>query len=293
MAAGGVGAFREQFGDLLFEVRRARAPCCELAAAGAGPPCGGERSPSIEEALERHGSSIAAAIIEPILQGAGGMRVHPPEFLRRARARTASLGIPLIADEVLTGFGRTGALFACEHGPIEPDLLCLSKAITGGCLPLGATLATEAIYAAFLSEDRGRAFLHGHSYTANALACAAALESLRIIDDEGSLERVKALERLFLQRLDALRDRPLVRDARGVGAVAAVEIEAPGGGGYLDEIGPRLARRFLERGILLRPLGNVIYFMPPYPIEAEECRRVFDVIEEEVSRCTRGGGESG
>ena len=293
MAAGGIGAFREQFGDLLFEVRRARAPCCELAASGAGPVCGGERTPPVEEALERDPSSIAAVIIEPILQGAGGMRVHPPAFLRRVRELTAARGIPLIADEVLTGFGRTGTLFACEHGPIEPDILCLSKAITGGCLPLGATLAAEEIHAAFLSGYRGRAFLHGHSYTANALACAAALESLAIIDDERSLARVAALERLFAARLVALRGRPLVRDARGIGAVAAIEIEAPGGGGYLDEIGPRLAGRFLERGILLRPLGNVIYFMPPYPIPAEECHRVFDVIEEEVSRCTRGGGASG
>ena len=293
MAAGGVAAFREQFGDLLFEVRRARAPCCELAAEGAGPPCGGEGSATIEEALERDASSIAAVIIEPILQGAGGMRVHPPAFLRRVRERTAARGVPLIADEVLTGFGRTGALFACEKGPIEPDFLCLSKAITGGCLPLGATLASEDVYAAFLAQDRERAFLHGHSYTGNALACAAALESLRIIDDEGSLARVTALERLFAARLDGIRRRPLVRDARGVGAVAAVEIEVPGGGGYLDEIGPELARRFLERGILLRPLGNVIYFMPPYPIAPEECHRVFDVIEEEISRCTRGAGGSG
>jgi len=293
MAAGGIGAFREQFGDLLFEVRRARAPCCELAAAGEGPSCDGERSLRIEEALERDGSSIAAVIIEPMLQGAGGMRVHSPAFLRRVRELTAARGIPLIADEVLTGFGRTGTLFACEHGPIEPDILCLSKAITGGCLPLGATLAAEEIHAAFLSEDRARAFLHGHSYTANALACAAALESLRIIDDEGSLARVKALERLFGLRLDAIRSRPFVRDARGIGAVAAVEVEVPGGGGYLDEIGPRLARRFLEHGILLRPLGNVIYFMPPYGIAPEDCHRVFDVIEEEASRCTTGGGASG
>jgi adenosylmethionine-8-amino-7-oxononanoate aminotransferase len=293
MAAGGVSAFREQFGDLLFEVRRARAPCCELAARGAGLPCGGERSPSIEEGLERDSASIAAVIIEPILQGAGGMKVHPPAFLRRVRELTAERGIPLIADEVLTGFGRTGTLFACEQGPVEPDILCLSKAITGGCLPLGATLATEEIHAAFLSEDRSRAFLHGHSYTANALACAAALESLRIIDDEGSLARVKALERIFAERLDRIRKRPPVRDVRGVGAIAAVEIEVPGEGGYLDEIGPALGRRFLERGILLRPLGNVIYFMPPYPIAAEECHRVFDVIEEEIARCTRDAGTSG
>jgi adenosylmethionine-8-amino-7-oxononanoate aminotransferase len=292
MAAGGVAAFRESFGDLLFEIRRARAPCCERAAAGAGPPCGGEGSPGIEEAMERAGSSAAAVIIEPMLQGAGGMRVQPPGFLRRVRELTGARGIPLIADEVLTGFGRTGKLFACEHGPVEPDILCLSKAITGGCLPLGATLASEEMYSAFLSEDRARAFLHGHSYTANALACAAALESLRVIDDEGSLARVAALERLFGARLEGMRGRPGVRDARGIGAVAAVEIET-GGGGYLDEVGPRLARRFLERGILLRPLGNVVYFMPPYPIAEDECRRVFDVIEEEVSPRTRGAGTSG
>jgi adenosylmethionine-8-amino-7-oxononanoate aminotransferase len=277
MAAGGVPAFREAFRDLLFEARRVHPPEC---------PCGAgadtDRREDIEEVLEREGDRVAAVIIEPVLQGAGGMLVWPGSFLRRVRDATARRGIPLIADEVLTGFGRTGKLFACEHGPIAPDILCLSKAITGGVLPLAATLATEEVHAAFLSADRGKALLHGHSYTGNALACAAALESLAIIDEEASLERVSRLERLFAGRLERLRALPAVRGTRGIGGVAALDLAPRSGGGYFDDLGPHLAAEFLARGILLRPLGNVLYFMPPYAIADEEAHRVFDAIEEVV-----------
>jgi adenosylmethionine-8-amino-7-oxononanoate aminotransferase len=165
---------------------------------------------------------------------------------------------------------------------VAPDILCLSKAITGGCLPLAATLVTEGIHASFLSEDRGRALLHGHSYTANALACAAALESLAIIDEERSLERVERLAQLFAARLERLRALPAVRDARGIGGVAALELAPRSGGGYLDDLGPRLAAEFLARDILLRPLGNVLYFMPPYAITDAEAHDVFDAMEEVV-----------
>jgi len=275
MAAGGVPVFHEAFRDLLFETRRVHPPECPC---GAGEG-GGE---NIEAVLEREGDRVAAVIIEPMLQGAGGMIVWPASFLRRVREATARRGIPLIVDEVLTGFGRTGKLFACEHGPIVPDILCLSKAITGGSLPLAATLVTEEIHASFLSADRGKALLHGHSYTGNALACAAALESLAIIDDEGSLERVGRLERLFAGRLERLRSLPAVQDVRGIGGVAALALAPRSGGGYLDDLGPLLAAEFLARGILLRPLGNVLYFMPPYAITDAEAERVFDAIEEVV-----------
>jgi len=180
----------------------------------------------------------------------------------------------MIADEVFTGFGRTGRMFASEHAAIAPDLLCLSKGITGGYLPLGATLATEAVYDAFLSEDRTRTFFHGHSFTANPLACAVAIASLDLFAEERVLDRVRALEAWLWRGLDPLRALPAVGDVRVIGGVGIVELVADkktkASGGYLDDVGPRLTREFLDRGLLLRPLGNVLYLMPPYVITEEQ-----------------------
>ncbi len=275
MAAGGVGAFHAVFRPLFCEVRRAATP--HSAARGSA-------SPPLADVLEREGDRVAAVIVEPMLQGAGGMIVHPPTFLREVRELTAVHGVPLVADEVLTGFGRTGRLFACEHAGVEPDLLCLSKALTGGYLPLAATLASAEIYASFLSEDRGRAFFHGHSYTANALACAVALESLAVLEEERSLERVGRLERLFAARLARLAAHPCVASTRALGGMAALDLAPASGGaspdGYLSAMGPELASRFLARGLLLRPLGNVLYLLPPYAIADAEAAWAFDVVEE-------------
>jgi adenosylmethionine-8-amino-7-oxononanoate aminotransferase len=271
MAASGVAAFHAAFASLLFEVRRAATPF-SLSRGSASPPLG--------EILAREGDRVAAVIVEPMLQGAGGMIVHGAEFLREIRAETARHGIPLIADEVLTGFGRTGRLFACEHGPIAPDLLCVSKALTGGYLPLSATLASDEIYAAFLSEDRTRTLFHGHSYTGNALACAVALESLAIFEEEGALARVAALERLFAERLAHLAGHPRVAGVRGIGGMAALELTPEAGGGYFDRQGTDLGARALERGVLLRPLGNILYTLPPYVVTDVEAHRIFDVMEE-------------
>jgi adenosylmethionine-8-amino-7-oxononanoate aminotransferase len=190
----------------------------------------------------------------------------------------------MIADEVLTGFGRTGKLFACEHQNIQPDLMCLSKALTAGYLPLGVTAATEQIFEAFLSQDRRKTFFHGHSFTANPLACAVARASLELLRTEGSIERVRHLESLFRSRQAALLSLPLVGDIRILGGVMAIELvrdrETRAAGGYLDRMGPELTARFLERGLLLRPLGNVLYFMPPYVIREEEAHWALDQIED-------------
>jgi adenosylmethionine-8-amino-7-oxononanoate aminotransferase len=273
MAAGGVPVFHAAFRDLFCEVRRAATPVSRRR---------GSESPELEEILEREGERVAAVIVEPILQGAGGMLLHDGAFLVQVREATARLGIPLIADEVFTAFGRTGKLFACEHGPIVPDLLCLSKALSAGYLPFAATLASEEIYDAFLSEDRGRTFFHGHSYTGNALACAVGLESLALFEENGALERIAELESLFARRLVKLREHPRVAATRGLGHLAALDLRPSGAGGYLDDLGPRLGRAFLERGILLRPLGNTLYFLPPYVISDTEAEGVFDAIEEVV-----------
>jgi adenosylmethionine-8-amino-7-oxononanoate aminotransferase len=251
MSVSGVALFRETFSDLLFPVDRYEGEI---------------------------GEDVAAVLVEPILQGAGGMRIQPPEFLAELAARCREAGTLLIADEVLTGFGRTGRMFACEHAGVTPDILCLSKGLTGGVLPFAATLATEEIYDAFLSEDRGRTFFHGHSYTGNPLGCAVALESLRLFKEERTLERADAIGRRLRGGLEVLRES--VADVRGIGAVWVVELLAKGG--YLADVGPKMATAALERGVLLRPLGNVLYAMPPLCLSDAEADRLAAVMVEVV-----------
>lgn len=280
MATGAVEVFHQEFQGLFFEVRHAHGPYCGTHPGASGH---GKCPPSLEEILDAEGERVAAVIVEPMVQGAGGMIIQPPEFLRRIRELTHHHGIPLIADEVFTGFGRTGRFFACEHGPVAPDLLCLSKGLTAGYLPLSATLATDEIYQAFLSEDRGRTFFHGHSFTANALSCAVALESLAIFDSEQVMDRIARLEALFQERLPGLAKLPCVEGARTLGGLAALDIGG-GDGGYLDGRGPWLAEQFLARDILLRPLGNVLYFLPPYAVTDQEAHHVFETMEEVLSQ---------
>jgi len=220
----------------------------------------------MESRLVALGDTAAGVLIEPMLQGAGGMIVWPPEFVAGVRALCDRHRILMIADEVLTGFGRTGRMFACEHASVTPDILCLSKALTAGYLPLGATLTTAAVYDAFLSEDREKTFFHGHSYTANPLACAVAIASLDLFRDEPVLANVTRLERQLREGLAPLRHQG---DVRVIGGVGIVELQSDQPG-YLDGIGPKLSQAFLDRGLLLRPLGNVVYFMPPYSITEEE-----------------------
>jgi adenosylmethionine-8-amino-7-oxononanoate aminotransferase len=215
---------------------------------------------------------IAAVLIEPMLQGAGGMVMWPADFVRGVRELCDRHGTLLIADEVLTGFGRTGKMFACEHAGITPDIMCLSKGLTAGYMPLGVTATTSAIYDAFLSDDRSKTFFHGHSYTANPLACAVGIASLKLFEEEPVLEHVARIERQMRAGLASLNGRVL-------GGVGAVELR---GGGYLDNLGPRLAAEFLKRGLLLRPLGNIVYFMPPYVISESETEWALEQIREVI-----------
>lgn len=220
----------------------------------------------MEQRLRDAPDSVAAVLIEPMLQGAGGMVLWPAEFVAGVRRLCDKYKTLLIADEVLTGFGRTGKMFACEHAGITPDIICLSKGLTAGYLPLGVTATTGDVYEAFLSDDRAKTFFHGHSYTANPLACAVAIASLDLFREEPILERVSRLEQRLRAGFEPLRARG---DVRVIGGVAAVELisDKPG---YLDGIGARLAAAFLERGLLLRPLGNVVYLMPPFCITESE-----------------------
>src|SRR6185503_1314665 len=266
------------FTPLLFRVDRAHAPYCYRCPLGLERrSCRIECLSDLEQTLARLGETAAGVIVEPMLQGAGGMIVWPSEFLTGVRRLCDRDDTLMIADEVLTGFGRTGRMFACEHASVSPDLICLSKALTGGYLPLAVTAATQRIYDAFLSDDRSKAFFHGHSYTANPLGCAVALASLELFKTENTLARVSALEVQFRKRLEDLRGLKIVGDVRCIGAVAAIELVTDSGG-YFDSIGPRLYEAFLERGLLLRPLGSILYFMPPYAITPQQVDWAFDRI---------------
>lgn len=230
--------------------------------------------------LDAHGGEVAGVIIEPLVQGAGGMRMCRPGFLRALKAAVRDAGALLIFDEVMTGFGRTGAMFACEKAGVTPDLVCLAKGLTGGFLPLAATVCREQVFEAFLGPEFDRALAHGHSFTANPLGCAAALASLDLIESEDSLARVEAMARLHRERLGDLATRSnKVSRARVQGCIAAFDVAAPDGG-YTSAVGQDLKRFFLERGLLIRPLGNVVYLMPPYCIGDDELHRAYDAIAE-------------
>jgi adenosylmethionine-8-amino-7-oxononanoate aminotransferase len=279
MSASEDSVFTRAFTPLLFPVVRAHPPYCYRCPLGLTRATCQIDCLSDLEARLKGADSIAGVVVEPMLQAAGGMIVWPAEFLAGVRQLCDRYGTLLIADEVLTGFGRTGRMFASEHAAVRPDLVCLSKALTAGYLPLGATAATERIYQAFLSEDRTKTFFHGHSYAANPLACAVGLASLDLFRENAVIERVQALECQLRAGLEPLRSLPCVGDIRVIGGVGIVELESPSAG-YLDHRGGDLSAAFLDRGLLLRPLGNVLYFMPPYVITESEVDWVLAQIAE-------------
>lgn len=263
MAAGARGLFSEAYEPLLFEV--ARLP----------DPSEGDTLKALASLIKNRGEELAAVIVEPLLIGAGGMHIYDERVLQGIRRLTSEAGVHLIADEVLTGFGRTGPMFACERADVAPDLMCLSKGLTGGAMALGVTVATEPIYDAFLSTDRRRTFFHGHSYTANPIACSAALAALTLYNDESEDNRVR-IEVAHANHLVSFQKHPGVKTTRQIGTVAVIEMVAEAG--YLSEIGRELSAFALEQGVLLRPLGNIVYCLPPYCITDDELARVYDVV---------------
>lgn len=277
--------FTVSFQRFLFNVTRVNSPDCYRCPVGRQrETCEIDCLADLENTLHLKRGSVAAVIVEPMLQGAGGMIVWPKEFLKGVRRLCDKYGALMIADEVLTGFGRTGRMFACEHASVSPDIICLSKALTAGYLPMGVTATTGKIYQAFLSNDVSKTFFHGHSYSANPLACAVALESLKLFREQPILERVRKLERQLRRRLCPLTKLPNVGDVRVIGGVGIIELvrdkESRDAGGYLDGVGPVLTTEFRRRGLLLRPLGNVLYFMPPYVITEAEADWAIDQIVE-------------
>ena len=267
MSVGARGVFNQAYAPLLFDV-------------GTVPfPVEGQEQATLDALEAACREKPAAFIVEPLILGAGGMLIYPASVLAEMRAICARHDVLFIADEVMTGWGRTGTLLACEQADIVPDIMCLSKGLTGGAVPLAVTLATEAIYAAHLSTDRALMFFHSSSYTANPIACAAANANLAIWREEPVLERIADLASRQRQRIAALAEYPAVRNARSIGTIAALEL---GGteGSYLSQLGPKLLAFFRDRDLLLRPLGNTIYVMPPYCISDDDLDAIYGAITE-------------
>jgi len=237
---------------------------------------------ALERLLAERHHEIAAAIVEPLVQGASGMRMYPPEYLKRARELCTQYGVLLVADEIMTGFGRTGTMFACEQAGIAPDLLCLSKGISGGYLPLSCVLSTDAIYAAFYDDDPRRGFLHSHSYTGNALACRAACAVLDLFERDGVIAANAAKAARFTSAAAPLARHARVRNFRHLGMIWAFEAATSD-----PAFASRAFAMALERGVLLRPIGNTVYFMPPYVIDDAQFAMLVETsiaIVEELAR---------
>lgn len=270
MSAGARGVFNVAYEPLLFEVGRIPFPKAHHA------------QPTFD-ALEiscRKGD-VAAFICEPLILGAGGMLIYDADTLREMHRICAAHGVLFIADEVMTGFGRTGTVFACEQANISPDIVCLAKGLTGGSLPLAATLCNEEIFAAHLSKDRARTFFHSSSYTANPIACAAAAANLGVWRTEPVIERILALSAGQAKCLKRFASEPRIVNVRQLGTIAAFDI-AGADGGYLADIALPLRARLLERNVLLRPLGSTVYVMPPYCTTEDELNFVYGAIAEAV-----------
>jgi len=294
MSASAASLFTAPFAEHLFDVVRLPAP------EGRGrPPTAGGQEPAadaalldaLDRALADAADPLAAVIVEPLLQGAGGMRMWAAATLRAIRDRTAAHGVLLIADEVLTGFGRTGPLFACHGAGVLPDIMCLSKGLTGGFLPLGVTAVRDELFDAFRSTDRRRTLFHGHSFTANPIACAAALASLNLLDDHCAAQRVR-IEASHRSHLARLAPHPWVRHPRVLGTVAAFDLVSPddtGGHNYLASLGSQLSAHALDAGVLLRPLGDVVYTLPPYAITEDQLDRVYEVIRDFLDALDQDG----
>ncbi len=282
MSAGARSLFTDAFGELLFDVDHVPYPATWMGDASVEQR-EDETISRIEALLTEAPGRHAAIIVEPLVQGAGGMRVCREAFLQKLAAVQSRFGTLLIFDEVMTGFGRTGDWFACRRAGVEPDLICLAKGITGGFVPLAATVATSRIYEAFTGAGPERTFWHGHSYTANPIGCAAALASLELMaENEPVFSGMEEHHRGFLARLDP---EDTTRH-RVMGTIAAFDVRTEEEGGYLNRVGDQIKRLTLDRGLLLRPLGNTLYVMPPYSLTEEERESMYVGIEALVQEVT-------
>jgi adenosylmethionine-8-amino-7-oxononanoate aminotransferase len=289
VSVGGIDLFHALYKPLLFHGFEVPAPhgwrCPDDLDEAA---CGRSSLAALEATLRDHAGEIAAAIVEPVMQGAAGMIPQPPGWLAEVRRLCTRYGVLLIADEVATGFGRTGTMFACEQEGVSPDLLCLAKGITGGYLPLAATLATEEIFRAFLGRyDEFKAFFHGHTYTGNPLACAAALASLDLFEKERTLEKLRGKILRLSRRLAEIAKLPHVGDVRQRGFMAGIELAAdvPARTAYpvAERRGHHVCMEARRRGAILRPLGDVVVLMPPLGISTRELDQLCDIARDSIA----------
>ncbi len=265
VSVGGIDLFHAAYGPLLFETHAAEPGDSE----------------DLARVLEAHGEEVAAVIVEPLVQGAAGIVVQPPGYLRAVRELCDTHGVLLICDEVATGFGRTGTMFACEQEDVAPDLLCLAKGITGGYLPLAATLATEAIYEGFLgTPEEQRTFFHGHTYTGNPLAVAAALASLDVFESERTIERLQPKIALLGERLEEIGAMPEVAEIRHRGFMVGIDL---GAHDPALRMGHRVTLEARRRGALVRPLGDTVVLVPPLSISAEDLDRLLTITAESIA----------
>jgi len=292
LAVGDIPLYRRVYAPLLMESRFAPSPDAFLAAAGESAEAAAHRAAdALAALLAQHAGTVCALILEPLVQCAGGMRMHHPAYLKRARELCDQHGVFLIADEIAVGFGRSGTMFACEQAGIQPDLLCLSKGLSGGVLPLSAVLATQAMYDGFLDDSRERAFLHSHSYTGNPLACAAALASLAIFNDDDVLTRNRVTASQIASLAATIGTHRHVAEVRQTGMIVAFELCRDGARETPFDpalrIGLAAYKIALNHGVLLRPLGDVLYWMPPYCIDSAQLEHLADVTWRAIDGATR------
>ncbi len=298
VSLGGVDRFHAMFGPLLFPTLRAPAPHCYRCPLGLKrPDCGIDCLKEVAKLLESHRGEVAAIVIEPLVQAAAGIITHPEGYLKGLRELADQHDTLLIADEVAVGFGRTGRMFACEHEHVSPDFLCLAKSITGGYLPLAATLTTERVHAAFLGpSEAGTTFFHGHTYGGNPLAAAVALASLDVFEEERTLETLAPKIGLLAEWCAGLISHAHVGDVRQRGLLSGIEL-------VLDKptrqpfppaarVGQRVCQLARTRGLLIRPLGDVLVVMPPLVITPEQLSWMLDVIEECLEEVTKSWNQS-
>ncbi len=276
LSVGDVELYKETYEPLLIRSIQTAVPKDQSESAAL------EAAAAMEECFKAHPDEIAALIVEPLIQGAGSMHMYHPLFLTKARELCTAYGIQLIADEVMAGFGRTGTMFACEQASITPDYMVLSKGLTGGYLPLSVVLTTEEVYSAFYCDYKlYKAFLHSHSYTGNALACAAANATLDLFESENIIERNQESSRYMASKLQRFEGLKNVKSVRQCGMVAAVELQGYDAG---ERIGLKVYEYGLKHGVLLRPLGHIVYFMPPYIITKEEIDIMMDTAYAAISQ---------
>jgi len=288
VSVGGIDIFHKTFEPLLFKTYRAPSPYCYRCELGKSyPDCKLACLDKLEDIFRTYSNEIAAMIIEPMIQAAGGIITSPPEYLKGVRELCTKYNILMIADEVATGFGRTGKMFACEHEGVEPDLLCLSKGITGGYLPLAVTLVGDDIYNAFLGEFKDlKTFFHGHSYTGNPLACAAAIACLDLFEKEKVLENLEAKIEILGAWLKEVLSFKHVGDTRSIGLMAGIELvkhkETKEPYEWTEKMGWRVAYHAKDNGVIIRPLGNVIVIMPPLSIGEQNLKQLLRVIRDAI-----------